>query len=338
MRARGITYDTGFVNAGVSTRERFDPAVVRRELGIIHDDLHCDAVRLTGGDVDRLEIAAAHAAEAGLEVWVCPFTCDLAAEALLDFLADCAERAERLRRRGARVVFLTGSELSLFTRGFLPGDALQDRLDLLTAPGPRLGELLAAVPARLNAFLGEAVALVRERFGGELSYASLPFEGVDWAPFDFVATDGGYRSREVADRFGAGIRALVAQGKPVAITEFGCATHRGAADKGARGGMIVEWDGARPIRLDGEYVRDEAEQAACLRELLAVFEAEGVDSAFANTFASYHLPHRASPREDLDMASYGVVKVLEGRLGDTYPDMPWQPKAAFAALADCYRR
>jgi len=37
------------------------------------------------------------------------------------------------------------------------------------------------------------------------------------------------------------------------------------------------------------------------------------------------------------MASWGVVKVLEGCLGETYPDMPWEPKAAFTALADCYR-
>jgi hypothetical protein len=29
-----------------------------------------------------------------------------------------------------------------------------------------------------------------------------------------------------------------------------------------------------------------------------------------------------------------VVKVLEHRNGDTYPDMPWEPKAAFTMLAD----
>jgi hypothetical protein len=36
------------------------------------------------------------------------------------------------------------------------------------------------------------------------------------------------------------------------------------------------------------------------------------------------------------MASWGVVKILENRLGDAYPDMPWEPKAAFTALADFY--
>ena len=78
-------------------------------------------------------------------------------------------------------------------------------------------------------------------------------------------------------------------------------------------------------------------QATYLRDLLDIFNDEGVDTAFVCTFASYNLPHRSNPREDFDMASYGVVKVFEDRLGHTYPDMPWEPKAAFTALADYYR-
>jgi hypothetical protein len=114
--------------------------------------------------------------------------------------------------------------------------------------------------------------------------------------------------------------------------------HRGAADLGGRGDGIVEWDDhGRPLRLRGDYTCDEAEQATYLRELLGVFTAEGVDTAFVNSCARYDLPHRGDPREDFDMASYGVVKVLEGRLGQIYPGMPWEPKAAFAALADAYR-
>jgi len=36
------------------------------------------------------------------------------------------------------------------------------------------------------------------------------------------------------------------------------------------------------------------------------------------------------------MASYGVAALLEGRTGTAYPGMPWEPKAAFAALAEYY--
>jgi hypothetical protein len=339
MRGKGICYDTGFLNRGVSTHEPFAPEVVGRELRIIAGDLHCNAVRITGGDLERLKTTASHAAAAGLEVWISPFTTDLTGDELLDFLAGCAEHAERLRRQGAEVVLLTGSELSIGNRGILPGDTFEQRVEQLTPANPELGRLLAAVPARVNDLLAKAVTVVRERFGGRISYASIPFEGVDWTPFDVVSTDAGYRSIETADRYADDVRAMVAQGKPVAITEFGCCTYRGAADRGSRGGDIVEWDAATvtPVRLDGDYTRDEDEQAAYLSEVLDVLTASGVDSAFVYTFARYDLPHRGDPRLDLDMASAGVVKVLEDGRGRTDPEMAWEPKAAFTALADRYR-
>jgi hypothetical protein len=70
VRGKGITYDTGFFRAGstTSTREVFDPQVVGRELDVIRRDLRCNAVRVTGGDPDRLELAARAGAEVGLEV------------------------------------------------------------------------------------------------------------------------------------------------------------------------------------------------------------------------------------------------------------------------------
>jgi hypothetical protein len=337
LRAKGINYDTGFINKGVSSREPFDIAVVTRELQIIRDDLHCTAVRVTGGDVERLEIAADLAADLGLEVWFSPFTCDLTYQEMLDLLADCAERAERIRQQGAAVVLVVGAEISLLNQGFLPGETIGERMELL-ADLQRLRALIGGIPARVNDFLDKAVAVVRERFSGRITYAAMPFEGVDWTRFDIISLDI-YRSAEVADQFAAGIRSLVTQGKPVAITEFGCTTYKGAADRGARGGEIIEWDKdtIKPLLLNGDYIRDEAEQATYLRELLEIFTAEGVDSAFVFTFALYQLPHRADPREDLDLASYGIVKVYEARFGDAYPDMAWEPKVAFTALANFYR-
>ncbi len=321
MRRYGISYDTGFINAGRTSREVFEPSTVRRELQIIRDDLGFDAVRVTGGDPERLETAARLAAELGLEVWFSPFTCDLSADEMLALLADCADRAERLRDGGAEVVFVTGAELSLLNNGFLPGDRIADRLGLLSSPD-KLRALIPEIPPRINEFLASAVTVVRERFGGRVTYAAIPFENVDWSPFDIVSLDL-YRSAEVADRFREGIRSLVAQGKPAAITEFGTASYHGAADRGARAGEIVKWDEATglPAGLDGDYERDEAEQARYILELLEVFETEGVDTAFVFTFALYQLPHRPDgpPREDLDLGSYGIVKVLEGRIQRNVP-------------------
>lgn len=343
MRGNGINYDTGFLSAGLTTHEPFDAEVVRQEMRVIRNDLHCTAVRITGGIADRMEIAASHAAEAGLEVWLCPFTNGLTTDELLDLLADCAERAERLRRRGADIVMVTGSEVSLFTVGFFPGASLEERLTIISDP-LRVRPLIPRVRAGMSDFLRRAVDVVRARFGGRVSYASLPFEGVDWTLFDIIATDAGYRTKEMVPQFREQIHAFVARGralgKPVAITEFGCGTFRGAADVASRGIAGIEYEDGRAVRVAGEFVRDENEQAAYLCELLEVFESEGVDSAFVYTFARYDLPHRSSPREDLDLASYGIVKVLDVASTAARHDaqMTWEPKAAFFALADRYER
>lgn len=341
MRAKGMTYDTGFVRNGEISREHFDPEVVRRELEIIRDDLYCNAVQVIGGDTERLELAASYAAELGLEVWLSPYPLELTPGEILALFAGCAERAKRLRTRGAEVVLVTGVELSIMNKGFLPGDTTGERLSLLLSQqADARRERLRQVSARINSFLREAVAVVRERFPGRITYAAIPFERVDWSLFDITSVEL-IRSAEVAGQFREGVRNLVAAGKPVAITGFGAATYRGAGNRGARAMEILEYDedtGA-PARLNGEYVRDEAGQAAYLREVLEIFEAEGVDSTFVFLFALGNLPHRphGDPRYDLDMASPGIVKVLEGRYSDTYPGMRWEPKAAFTAIAECYR-
>ena len=254
-----------------------------------------------------------------------------------------------MRQRGARIVLLTGSEVSLFTPGFLPGETLADRIALVAEPA-RLRPMIGEVRVRINDFLRRAVDAARARFRGPISYASiLPLESVHWAPFDIIATDAAYRTAATAARYRENIRAFVeqgrAQGKPVAVTEFGCGTHRGAADMADRDGSNIVWgDDGRAVRPNGNFVRDEGEQARYVRELLEVFDGEVVDAAFVYTFARSDLPHRADPHVDLDMMSAGVVKVLDSQRGADassgcrYPDMPWEPKAAFDALAEWFGR
>ena len=336
MRARGMTYDTGFVVHGTPSRADFDLAVVRREVAIIRDDLHCNAIQIIGGDPERLELAAGAAAELGLEVWFSPYPLELEPDQILALFRDCAERAERLRQRGAAVVFVAGVELSVMNHGFLPGESQEERVaQLMSDPAEAMRDL----GVRLNAFLRDAAAAIRERFRGELTYASIQFEQVDWEPFDF-ATFELIRSAEVADRFRDAVRTLARGPKPLAITGFGTAAYRGAGDRGGRVLDVVEHDPETraPIRLNGVHERDEAGQAAYLDELLEIFETEGVDSAFVFLFALPGYPHRpdGDPRDDLDRASLSIVKLLDGHRGRTYPDMDWEPKVAFSAVARRY--
>lgn len=343
MRTKGICYDTGFLDGtglhgGGTSRERFDPELVRRELTIIRDDLHCTAVQVVGGDPDRLDLAARCAAELGLAVWFSPYPLERTAEQIRSLLLDCAHRAERLRRDGAEVVFVAGVELSMMNRGFLDGDTVADRLGYLFADPAARPARIAEVQARLGEFFRDLVPAIRAAFHGPVTYAAIQFEGVDWTLFDIVTLEL-IRSADVADRFRDGVRTLVAQPKPLAITGFGTATWRGSGDVAPRSMQILGSDPTTgELRLTEVLERDEAGQANYLRELLELFDGEGVDSTFVHLFALYNLPHRpdGDPRDDLDLASLGVVKVLDGKLGETYPGMPWEPKAAFAAIADRY--
>jgi hypothetical protein len=325
IRGKGINYDTGFAPAGQDSRPNFDPAQVKSEIQVITSELHCTAIRISGADPERIAAAGEFAAAAGLEVWFAPFPCELSPDATRDVLLDCADKAEALRRDGAEVVLVTGCELSLFGAGWAAGSTFAERIPNL------FGGDVPAVNAKLSEYLGSVVAAARDRFGGKITYASGPWEdeGFDWTPFDFVSVDG-YRDVNNYQTFPFEIRRRFRHGKPVVITEFGCCTYQGAADRGGMGWAIFDQQ-AVPARLDGDYVRDEGEQVRYLHDLLAIFEAEGVDSAFWFTFAGFGLPHREEPRSDLDRASYGAVAILDEN-GTT-----WRPKEVFHALASAYR-
>jgi hypothetical protein len=91
--------------------------------------------------------------------------------------------------------------------------------------------------------------------------------------------------------------------------------------------------------LVGVHVRDEQWQASQLVDNLAVLDGAGVDGAFVSQFVSQIDPYSDNPRYDLDMASSSLVKYYEGkRRGVTYPDMPWEPKESFKAVADFYAK
>ncbi|MET7316076.1 MULTISPECIES: hypothetical protein [Streptomyces] len=312
MRARGITYDTGTFPGRLLTRKTFSSEQVRHEMTVIADELHCDAVRVSGGDADRLGIAARHAADAGLEVWFSPFPVDLPPEDVLPFFADCAQRAEALRRDGAPVVFVAGCELSAFADGFLPGATHRDRLHAMATADLAWWTSLGPVPERLNSFLDEAATTVRARFAGPVTYASGSWEPVDWTPFDLVGIDA-YRSAQNAATFRELLREGRGHGKPVAVTEYGTCAYRGAGDLGG-----LAWQpphGAVP---------DEDEQVRYFEELLGIFEEEGVDTALWFSFADYDKPG------DRDLASYGVVRMLD--------ETTWEPKKVFQAMSTAYGR
>lgn len=339
MHYKGIIYDVGTVFAGNrSTRDEFDPAVMRREIEIIKNDLHCNAVRVCGQDIGRLKATAEYALTQGLTVWFSPLFVEATEEETLTYLAEYAEIAEELRQRFPNILFVVGGELSFYMPGILKGNDSYERMGNFISPRGLLWHMLTGrrwPGNRLNTFLVKAVASVRERFQGQITYASGPWEKVNWQLFDLVSVNY-YRDAQNSSWYRRGLQQYFKQGKPVAITEFGCCTYEGAEAKGAAGWGIVDTSNPRRKIKDG-FRRSEDTQAQYLRELLSIFRQEPVEGSFVFNFAGYNLPSDENPELDLDMASYGVVRVLpDGKKGVTYPDMRWEPKQAFQVVAEQY--
>lgn len=349
MRQYGVLYDVGRAMGSRSPNWRPDytPALVRRELDIIHTELAANAVRICGRDLTRLLAATEHAAALGLHVWMCPELWNASPRQTLDYLAEAAVAAEPLRQRWPDQLTLSvGNELTLFMRGIVPGRNHAQR-----SQPARLRETVLAgrhTPP-LRAFLADAIATIRRRYHGPISYCALPFENPDWDLFDIVAVNH-YRQASTARRYQAVLERLMAIGKPVAVTELGFVACRDAENP-----AFLSTFNATPLSLLGLslpamsrlvrprvrtiHPRDEGAQARLIIEQLENLDHLGVDSTFVMSFSFPLAPYDDDPRHDLDATILSIVRALpRGRRGTTFPDMPWEPKQAFHALAEFHRQ
>ncbi|MFD8303365.1 abortive phage infection protein [Streptomyces sp. NPDC059690] len=326
LRHRGVVYTVG---EGETPGTAWSAARMRRDIRAMRDELHADTVDVTGDGVERLTATAAEAAERGLHVWLQPTLADAPERDILEHLAECGRFAERLRRQGASVDFSVGCEFWLFVPGIVPGATVLERVENL-----HKGDFdPVRMQRRLDRFTARAAALGRSVFRGRLSYAAAQDDRVDWRLFDVVGIDYYSFFRQHTD-YVRELRHYLRWGKPLAITEFGCCTYRGAPQAGGMGWDVVDYDKGE---IKGRLVRSEHTQAACLTDLLGVFEAMGLYAAMAFEFVTPDAPHRADdPRKDLDMASYSITKTVKDRPDDPRSDWHWEPKEAFHALARRY--
>jgi hypothetical protein len=340
IKRKGINYDVGTFARGKesSSRDFFEPNIVKREMEIIKNELNCNSIRISGQNIERLTIAAEYALVQGLEVWFSPSLVDADEEETLNYFTECAKAAEGLRKQWPNVIFVSGCELTFFMKGLVEGNTAFDRINTFMKPWKLLKStiLKGSFNKLLNAFLLKANIVIREQFYGKLTYASGPWENVDWALFDFVGVDY-YREKFNKKTYREKLRGYFKFGKPVIITEFGCCTYRGAEDKGGYGWAIVDRT-KTPLQLKGEFVRDESVQDDYLIELLNIFSEEKVEGAFVFTFMSQSYPYNENPLYDLDMAAFGLVKTYINQKGTAFKDMSWEPKQSFYALAEYYSK
>jgi hypothetical protein len=352
MNRKGVSYDVGRVMS-FNWRPHFEPKIVHRELEIIKRDLHCNAVRICGLNLDRLKLATEAALKLDLEVWLSPEMWDKSPEKTLEYTVKAAAMAEQLRQRYSdRLVFSVGSELTLFMQGIIPGRNLPSRVK---NPNFRAKVKAGGHNKPLNEYLVKVNKAVREVFHGKVVYASLLWEAVDWSLFDFVGVDH-YRISRIEDKYIEMLKPSFSHGKPVVNTEFGYATclegmgSEGFLSSSGLGPGIIDVKSQflhqLPVigrfvhpHLKDNHVRDEQWQADKLVETLSILDNAGVDGAFIFQFISQITPYDDKPKFDLDMASSSLVKYYERRRHCTsYPDMPWEPKESFRAVADYYAK
>lgn len=343
MDRRGVGYDAGcgWVPNG---RPDYAPALAHRELEIIKTGLHCNAVRIRGRDIGRLTAVAKDALRQGLEVWFSPELWNKSPDTTLRYITRAAAAAEELRARWpGQLVFSVGNALTLYMSGIVKGRTINGRV-----PAIREAIRSGADQRQLNAFLARASAAVREVFSGPVTYASeQPLERVDWDMFDIVGANHYWREAAKGSYLRT-LEPLLASGKPVVITEMGFRTRTGADQTGGAGPENIDplTMALRVLPLMRRFVRprartisdrDEDLQARSLLHQLELLDAAGVDGTFVHTFTAPLWPHGDDPRHDLDADSFGLVKPYpDGRHGTTYPDMAWEPKKSFTAVAEYY--
>jgi hypothetical protein len=230
MEIKGICYDVGREMDG-NWRPDFDPGIIHRELQIIKSDLGCNAIRICGKDIGRLVGTTQDALQQGFEVWFSPELWNQNPMATLSYTTRAAAAVEKLREQYPdKLVLSVGSELTLFMKGIIKGNALWSRLhNAFSGDFIRPGKHNQP----LNDYLLEVTTAVRQVYRGPLTYASLPFEQVNWSLFDFIGVDH-YRATRIKDRYAEMLKPLLAIGKPVVVMEMGCCTYQGAEAAGVR--------------------------------------------------------------------------------------------------------
>lgn len=130
-----------------------------RELEIIRNDLHCNAVRICGLDIGRLMTAAELALKQGLQVLLSPETWEKSPQKTIDYIIRASRAGEVLRERWSeRLILSVGSERTLFMQGIIEGRNITKRMS-----HPSFWENAKAGTHNkpLNAFLARANEAVR---------------------------------------------------------------------------------------------------------------------------------------------------------------------------------
>lgn len=347
MKYRGIVYDVGldFNNDGKLSVEPFNPALAEHDIRVIATELHANAIRIEGEEIQRIVTATRYAHSQGLSVFFNPWKMHADQDETCAYMREAAQAAEQLRNEGIDVVFVAGCEYTMFNKGIFPGETLQERMSYLMAQfGSDPNELQESLKSlqdksvELNKVLQAFVEAIRAEFKGLLTYSAGPWESVDWNLFDIVGVDY-YRHGESEEEYLAGLNRYRV-GKALAVMEFGCCAYDGAGPRGAGGFMLLEGmnpDGSAIFQNNIVPTRNEREQADYIDTQLGLLEKGGVDAAFVYVF-SFPIHPAGEGARDLDMMSFSLVKTWPESDERVKKMPPWEAKEAFYRVAECFEK
>lgn len=333
MNYKGITYDIGTeYSPNILTRDNLNEDLVRSDMDAIKNKLNCNSVRIYGKASEMLISVSEIALQHGLNVWLSPRLIDGNQENTLAYLKNIASKFELLKVKypNHELVFIIGGELTIDMNCFIKGDSIHERIANLVKPLFFIKNALGIRPRyhkTFNLFLKDASSLVKKEFSGKVTYASALWEKVDWLDFDFISMNL-YKASFNKSFYNQTLKKLISEGKPVAITEFGCCSYNGADDKGPAGYSVLDTTKTPPVFKE-PCTRNEKVQADYILDLLQTFEKEKVSGSFIFDFYSQKLTYSDNPDNDYDMASFSITKSLGNN--------KWEPKESFKRIADYYR-
>lgn len=340
IEKRGINYCIGMkYSSNADTRKGLDTDIMSREIEIIKNKLHSNSIRIYGEDLDKLIKCSKIAIKHGLEVWFSPRLTNASEQDTLDYIQKCSIELEKLRQENPSIVFIIGCEFTLDLYGLVKGETIYERINNLFKPITIIKNILGVdlgYNKKLNIFLNKAIIIARRNFKGQITYASGTWEKIDWNKLDIVGLNY-YRSSYNSSTYRKSLKKFINAGKPVAILEFGCCSYKGSQNKGASSYNIIDWNSQRP-EINGNYKRDENVQAEYIIELLKIFDEEGAFATFVFEFVDTQHIYDEVPKFDLDMASFGIIKVLPELVPNSNFTENLIPKKSYHTLANFYEK
>ncbi|GEM_PF-1552504 len=324
VKLKGINYNAGIeYDSSITLSNKIDIEELKKDLLLI-EKLNCNAIRMYGSHIDKLIAYSEESLKRGFCVWISPRLIDGDKQQTIKFVKEASKKAEQLRKQYKNVVFIVGNELLLDSKAVFDAPKIFNRADFLISyinfkfsiknEIPQLKQTYSPVRKFLektDESINQFVEILRieasKNFKGQITYASLPWEKINWGAFDIVAVNL-YKNQWNATTYLDELRKFKSFNKPVAITEFGTCAYKGASELGGSAYDIVDY---RTKTIKKGLIRDEDEQAKYLKELLKLYWKENIFATFIFDFKEEWKIHSNSPKKDLDLGSYGIVAVLK---------------------------